>query len=113
MELQNALCELNAFAERLSEKKKKTVPIKIDLALLPKKPKITPPPAKTRNFMGMEVSCRKHQKLPGAHKIGAAISGPRTADEKLNLEAPKGHPSKGHRERSKILVKFLFLLAKF
>ena len=25
----------------------------------------------------------------------------------LALEAPKGHPSKGHRKRSKILVKFL------
>ena len=27
--------------------------------------------------MGMGVSSRKNQKMPGAHKIGAAISGPR------------------------------------
>ena len=27
--------------------------------------------------MGMEVSSRKNQKMPGAHKLGAVISGPR------------------------------------
>ena len=36
----------------------------------------TPPPPKRRNFMGMGVSSRKNQKMPGAHKIGAAVSGP-------------------------------------
>ena len=39
----------------------------------------TPPP-KTRNFMDMGFSCRKNALFPGVHKIGAAISGPRTAD---------------------------------
>ena len=29
--------------------------------------------------MGMGFSCRKHTIFPGAHKVGAAISGPRIA----------------------------------
>ena len=37
------------------------------------------PPKKTRNFMGMELLLQKEQTIPGAHKIGAAISGPRIA----------------------------------
>ena len=35
------------------------------------------PPPKRRNLMGMEVFLQKEPKMPGAHKIGAAISGPR------------------------------------
>ena len=38
---------------------------------------------KTRTFMGMEVSYRKNQKVPGAHRIGAAISGPRIEGEQF------------------------------
>ena len=45
----------------------------------PPNPKIPPP--KTRNFMGME----RQRLFPGAHKIGAAISGPRIAGNKKNL----------------------------
>ena len=33
--------------------------------------------------MGMGFSSRKNQKMPGAHKSGAAISGPRIAGGKL------------------------------
>ena len=56
-------------------------PIKIKLAHPPPKKK-TP---KTRNFMDTEVlSCRKNQKIPGAHKFGGAISGPRIAGEKFD-----------------------------
>ena len=39
----------------------------------------TRPPPKTRNFMGMGVFQQKNQKMPGAHKIDAAVSGPRIA----------------------------------
>ena len=46
-----------------------------------KKPQIPPP--KTRNFMDMAFSCRKNAFFPGAHKIGAAISGPKIADKKI------------------------------
>ena len=39
-----------------------------------------PPPPKTRNFMDMEVfPAGKNTEILGAHKIGAAISGPRIA----------------------------------
>ena len=61
-------------------------PIKIKLAIPPpplKKPTPPPPPPKTRNFMGMGpatgVFQQKEPKMPGAHKIGAAVSGPRIA----------------------------------
>ena len=55
---------------------------KIESALPPppKNPKYPPPP-KTRNFMGKGFSCRKKRIFPGAHKIGAAFSGPRVADK--------------------------------
>ena len=34
--------------------------------------------------MGMEgFSCRKNAEIPGAHKIGAAISGPRIAEKNV------------------------------
>ena len=51
--------------------------IKMELALPPppKKKKKT----QMRNFMGMGFSTRKNQKVPGAHKTGAASSGPRIA----------------------------------
>ena len=53
-------------------------PIKIKLALPPllKKPR-TPPPLKGGILWAWGFSSRKNQKMPGAHKIGAAISGPR------------------------------------
>ena len=62
-------------------------PIKIKSAL-PPPPNPKYPPPKTRNvFLDMEVdmefSCRKKGKIPGAHKIGAATSGPRIADKKF------------------------------
>ena len=41
-------------------------------------PKYPPPPQKTRNFLGMEVFLQKERNF-SAHKIGAAISGPRIA----------------------------------
>ena len=54
------------------------------MALPPQKKPKYPTPTKTRNSMGMEVfSCRKNAKIPGAHKIGAAISGPRIAGNKI------------------------------
>ena len=58
--------------------------IKLKLALPPplsRNP--TPPPPKRKNFMGMGFLSRKNQKMPGAHKIGAAISGPRIAGGKF------------------------------
>ena len=42
-----------------------------------------PPPPKTRNFMDMGFFLQKERIFPGVHKIGAAISGPRTADKKF------------------------------
>ena len=61
--------------------RKVLAPIKIKsaLPLPPKKPKISPPPPKTRNFTDIAFSCRKNAFFPGAHKIGAAISNPRIA----------------------------------
>ena len=59
-------------------------PIKIKLALPPhpsKRP--NPPPPKTRILWAWGFSSRKNQKMPGAHKIGAAISGPRIAGRKI------------------------------
>ena len=47
----------------------------------PKNPN-TPPPPKARNFMGMGLSCRKNA-FSGAHKIGAASSGPRAAGKTI------------------------------
>ena len=47
----------------------------------PPKKKQNTPPSKTRNFMGMEVFLQKERIFLGAHKIGAAISVPRTADK--------------------------------
>ena len=56
--------------------------------------------------MDMEVfSCRKNAFFPGAHKIGAAISGPRIADKKhftdtRNKVVSKNHPdAKGVRQK--------------
>ena len=36
-----------------------------------------------QNFMGMGVFQQKEQKMPGAHKIGAAISDPRITGRKF------------------------------
>ena len=41
-------------------------------------------PTKTRNFMGMLVLQQKKPQMPGAHKIGAAISRPRIAGRKIS-----------------------------
>ena len=70
-------------------------PTKIKLALPPPpaNPKDHPPPPKT-NFMGMEVSCRKNAKLPGA-QIGATISGPRSEKVFVSQERVSGFPEKG------------------
>ena len=57
-------------------------PMKVELAL-PPPPLPKSPPPKTRNFMGMGFSSRKNQKMPGAHKICAAISSPRIAGGKI------------------------------
>ena len=42
-----------------------------------KKNPTPPPPPKRRNLWAWRFSSRKNPKMPGAHKIGAAISGPR------------------------------------
>ena len=59
--------------------------IKIKSALPPPLPKKTPnhPPPKTRNFTDMGVFLQKEAIFPGAHKIGTASSGPRTAGKHL------------------------------
>ena len=49
---------------------------------LSKKPQTRPPPPKRRNFMGMGVF-QQNQKMPGTHKIGAAIPAPELRAEKL------------------------------
>ena len=62
------------------------MPIKIKEALPPPpllKAQNPPPPPRGRNFMGMGVFQQKEQKIPGAHKLGAAISGPRIAGGKI------------------------------
>ena len=56
------------------------MPIKIELALPPPVQKKSP---KMKNFMGMGVFLQKEPKMPGAHKIGAAISGPRIAGGRI------------------------------
>ena len=58
-------------------------PVKIKSALPPPfqtQTQNTPPPPKTRNFMDMEGFPAERTEILGAHKIGAAISGPRIAD---------------------------------
>ena len=55
---------------------------KIKSAFLPPPPK-TPNPSTMRNFMDMEVLLQKERIFSGAHKIGAAASGPRIADKKF------------------------------
>ena len=50
---------------------------KIKSALPPPPPK---PPPKKGEFYGHGFSCRKNAFLPGVHKIGTPISGPRIAD---------------------------------
>ena len=60
-------------------------------------------PIKTKSellFMGMGFSCRKNTIFPGAHKIGAAISGPRIAGRSFY-----GH--EGIFERKSIFQSFL------
>ena len=47
----------------------------------PEKPQIPPPPLKRGILWTWRFSCRKNAIFPGAHKIGAAISGPRIADK--------------------------------
>ena len=55
-------------------------PIKIKSALpRPKNPKSP----LNENLWAWRVSCRKNAKIPGAHKTGAAISGPRIAGKTL------------------------------
>ena len=55
-------------------------PIKIKLALPPPPPqKTTTPPLKGGILWAWGFSSRKNPKMPGAHKIGAAISGSRIA----------------------------------
>ena len=53
-------------------------PVKIKLALPPPPSKKAQNPPQKEEFYGQGgFSSRKNQKMPGAHKIGAAISGPR------------------------------------
>ena len=58
-----------------------------------------PPPPKTENNLPPEreflwawsFSCRRNQKIPGAHKICAAISGPRIAGENCTQKGADIH----------------------
>ena len=50
---------------------------------LPSKKPTTPPLPKTRNFIGVGVFQQNEPKMPGAHKIGAAVSGPRITGSKI------------------------------
>ena len=71
-------CHCHAFS--VPNFRKIPAPIKIKSAL-PRPPQTqNTPPQKTRNFMDMEVFLQKNAEVLGAHKIGAAISGPRIAD---------------------------------
>ena len=54
---------------------------KIKSALPPPPPKPKIPRTETRNFMGMGFFPAERTHFPGAHKIGAAVSGPRIADK--------------------------------
>ena len=59
------------------------------------KPKISPPHPKRGILWTWRFSCRKKAFSPGVHKIGAAISGPRIADEFYGHEdfsEPSGAP---------------------
>ena len=59
-------------------------PIKIELAPSPPPPKTPTPPLLKRGTMWeWGLSSRKSQKMAGAHKIGAAISGPRITGWKI------------------------------
>ena len=53
---------------------------KIGTSPPPPKPKIPPPPLKRGILWTRRFSCRKNAEILGAHKISAAISGPRIAD---------------------------------
>ena len=58
--------------------------IKINWHFLPPKPKIPPPSLKRGILWGWTgFSCRKNAKIPGAHKTGAAISGPGIAGKQI------------------------------
>ena len=81
------LCRLSQRLLKNASVRKIPVPIKIKSALLPPQTQNTPPPPnpkhpppQTRNFMDMGF-LQKERIFPGAHKIGAAISGPRIADK--------------------------------
>ena len=63
---------------------------------IPPSRKPQPPPPRTRNFTGMGIFQQKEPKKPGAHKIGAAISGlsitgGKIMDTKLFLRKGKRH----------------------
>ena len=53
---------------------------KIKSALPPPQTQNTPPPLKRGSLWTWRFSCTRKAIFPGAHKIGAAISGPRIAD---------------------------------
>ena len=78
----SCLCNLQLIREQFLQKNPRAHKNKIGTPPPPPKPKIPPPPPKRRNFMDMAFSCRTDAFFPGVHKIGAAISGPRTADNK-------------------------------
>ena len=54
---------------------------KIGTSPPPKKKNQIPPPKKPGILWTWRFSCRKNTEILGAHKIGAAISGPRIADK--------------------------------
>ena len=62
--------------ETLNQKNPRAHKNKIGTSPPPPNPKRKIPPPKMRNFMDIVFSCRKNAIFPGAHKIGAAISGP-------------------------------------
>ena len=61
--------------------KVRKIPAPVKMKSPPPQKKTQIPPPKTRNFLDMEVFLQKEGKIPGVHKIGAPISGPRIADK--------------------------------
>ena len=83
------LAKITIFARNsFTQFRKNPCAHKIKSALPPppfRKTQKYPPPPENEDFMGMEVfSCRKNAIFPAAHKIGAAISGPRIAGKTLH-----------------------------
>ena len=77
-------CTEPRYACRSGKIGKIPAPIKIKLALPPPPSRKTQhPPLEGGILWALGFSSRKNQKMPGDHKIGSAISGPRIAGRKI------------------------------